>query len=452
MVGPPSFVQPANNEWRGGALSRATLPVDASLSSFSSPGVSGFTTPGNADILTARNNRGTNVRVPYARIVPVSNKSLTGTHGDASETADLDGGELAWVNGLYVTPDPRAGSIAPGIQETDEKNIGMTAGTTPTRKEGVLDILQTVQNALSHTGKGPDRCHRLASTPWVQKYFETTLRSAHIKLHVATGEYHSRIDSDLVDNGRLGLESKFVFGTSPFAYVRDDDDVIKTQKQFYAELFKQGVFNWKPDGICLSKLETGPDKLADAEFDDQLGQMHNIGVQGPCIVKTWSNGDRRMQVLPGDKLFVLLIADVTFDSKVNASTKIPSMYERKVNGEEIQYVSAAPNMEKTHEYVLMDHFHMMPATSSFMCNMSKYNGGKGRGNLKLELADNAASDAGHGEYIVGAWCIGTVMDAAAGRPAVHGGIRSRATTLAYNANVNIEWWDANRLKNAYELD
>ena len=449
MMGPPSFVQPANDEWRGGTLSRSSLPVDASLSSFSNPGVSGFTTPGDANVLVARNNRGTNVRVPYARIVPIPNKSLIGTTGDASETSDLGSGELAWVYGLSVTPEPRRKvDIAKGVNETN-----LNLDKLPTGPARDMTAPQVVQNALSHTGNGPDRCHRLASTSWVKTYFETTLRSANIKLNAVSDDYHSRIDSQLESRqDSLDLAQKFVFGTSPFAHARGaDNEIITIQRQFYVELFKQGVFNWKPDGICLSKLETGPDKLADAEFDERSGQLHNIGVQGPCITKTWSNGDRRMQVLPGDKLFVLLIADVTFDDTAGTDTTMPEMYEKKVKGEEMSYKSASESMKELHSKVFVDHFRMMPATSSFMYNMSRYKDGQGRGGFKLEVVDGAGQ-AGHGEYIVGAWCIGTVMDAAASRPAVHGGVRSRATTSAYNANVSIEWWDSNRLKNAYDVE
>lgn len=84
------------------------------------------------------------------------------------------------------------------------------------------------------------------------------------------------------------------------------------QKALYCALKKHGVFNWVPDGIVLSKLENGPDTGSDAMFDARDGQLFNIGVQGPCITKTWA-GNPAMRGMPGDKVFVLIVADVSYE-------------------------------------------------------------------------------------------------------------------------------------------
>ena len=85
------------------------------------------------------------------------------------------------------------------------------------------------------------------------------------------------------------------------------------QKALYATLKKHGVFNWTPDGVCLSKFSTGPDGYTDDEFDARSGQLLNIGVQGPCITKTWAMGDSEMHAMPGDKLFVLVMGTVNYE-------------------------------------------------------------------------------------------------------------------------------------------
>jgi len=84
------------------------------------------------------------------------------------------------------------------------------------------------------------------------------------------------------------------------------------QRTLFCALKKHGVFNWVPDGICLSKLENGPDSGADAEYDARAGQLFNVGVQGPCITKTWC-GDVRQHVMPGDKLFICVVGDVNYE-------------------------------------------------------------------------------------------------------------------------------------------
>ena len=81
-------------------------------------------------------------------------------------------------------------------------------------------------------------------------------------------------------------------------------------------------------------------------------------------------------------------------------------------------------------------------------NMSSYRkvGGQSRMGLKL----NAAC----GEYIVGGWCIGNVLDTAASRAVFAGagsniGVRTAPNSMAINLNVQIEWWDADRMYRSF---
>lgn len=83
------------------------------------------------------------------------------------------------------------------------------------------------------------------------------------------------------------------------------------QRGLYALLKQHGVFNWTPDGIVLSKLETGPSPDADAYLDAKQGQMFNVSIQGPAITKTWT-GDPRMACQPMDKVFVLVVGDIDY--------------------------------------------------------------------------------------------------------------------------------------------
>lgn len=85
------------------------------------------------------------------------------------------------------------------------------------------------------------------------------------------------------------------------------------QKALYCALKKHGVFNWVPDGICLSKYSTGPDGYADDGFDARDGQLINIGVQGPCITKTWAMGDSAMHAMPGDKVFIAVVGTINYE-------------------------------------------------------------------------------------------------------------------------------------------
>lgn len=79
----------------------------------------------------------------------------------------------------------------------------------------------------------------------------------------------------------------------------------------HAELRRKNFFDWVPDGMVLSKFETGPNPQSDAEIDARMAQLFNVAIQGQAITKTWT-GNPDMAVLPMDKVFVVLIADVTY--------------------------------------------------------------------------------------------------------------------------------------------
>jgi hypothetical protein len=104
------------------------------------------------------------------------------------------------------------------------------------------------------------------------------------------------------------------------------------QKALYCALKKQGVFNWVPDGVCLSKYATGPDGYADDAFDAQSGQLFNVGVQGPCITKTWAQGNSAMHAMPGDRVFMLVVGTVSYELETSGSSDPAAEAARKLVG------------------------------------------------------------------------------------------------------------------------
>jgi hypothetical protein len=66
MATPLASVPPRNDAFAGGSLTAAASPVAVS-GSFGTPGTSGFPNPAAGQVMSARNNSGTNVRIPYAR-------------------------------------------------------------------------------------------------------------------------------------------------------------------------------------------------------------------------------------------------------------------------------------------------------------------------------------------------------------------------------------------------
>lgn len=70
------------------------------------------------------------------------------------------------------------------------------------------------------------------------------------------------------------------------------------------------LFDWTPDGLLMSKLDNVPlDKLEDQRIDARDGMLYNVCIQGPSLATNWT-GDPRMEVLPMDKVFIVVVADL----------------------------------------------------------------------------------------------------------------------------------------------
>lgn len=93
-------------------------------------------------------------------------------------------------------------------------------------------------------------------------------------------------------------------------------------------------------------------------------------------------------------------------------------------------------------------FRLKRVTSSFLNNYSEFKPGNKNSRCGLRLGKEDA-DGGCGEYIVGGWCIGTVMDSAASRSTVGQLTRTAPSSMALSVNVNVEWWSAEKLFQHY---
>lgn len=156
-------VNPSSNGQAGGAFNATSgPPPNVSSTQLGAPGTNAFPGAQPGEIKDARNNRNSNEKVPYARLVPIGAQTdetgmvlmpLPASHGIQtqlvdhalkSEYQDLKSGELAWVRGNYTR----------SIKDKDDKIV---------RPPGIYDF-----------GVGPDRFQRLASTNWIERFFYFT--------------------------------------------------------------------------------------------------------------------------------------------------------------------------------------------------------------------------------------------------------------------------------------
>lgn len=323
----------------------------------------------------------------------------------------------------------------------------------------------------------------------------------------------------------------------------------------YADMKQQGMFDWTPDGLILSKLESpSGDPLSSAEIDARQAQLFNVAIQGPAITKTWT-GNPALQAMPLDKVFVVIVADISskvhtdptkgigvgnemgklWDSYKNIHTSSSvsqsanltanlTAYEKALATigtafttvssavEESAYATAVADLFKTSKDVAADttndaklktaledakaelrtytdtaidleqfdvaaaklkqgtigiasssmsNFRLKRVTSSFLINNSAVKVDSANNNklapssrcgLKLGVKPGATPEQGDtytGEYIIGGWCVGTVLDSAASRSAVGNQVRTAPASMAMSINVGVEWMSGDDLYRRY---
>lgn len=238
---------------------------------------------------------------------------------------------------------------------------------------------------------------------------------------------------------------------------------------------KYGLTDWRPDGVVLSKDHAGPDAMADKEFDNKLGQLFNVVIQGPAICTNFV-GDFKLTPMVGDKLFVLIVCDVVFGAidfpsggKMAAANVADPTYDQLDAAKEERdgvlnkydydawYAKAVTSFKgKANDFLC--NFRLKLSTSAEMINYSgvdvvaakakKYDGdGKFPKDARMGL--KLGTDMG--EYIVGGWCLGTVTDSAASRAALPGVFSQKTDPASYavNVHVNVHYWSGDRLYRTY---
>ena len=634
MSGPVGFVNPRNDAFGGGNLTRAAPPTSAS-GSFSSVGAPGFPTPGIPAIASARNNRGSNIAIPYARVVPLHAKDALVVYDDritmtgqkvAHEYDGLESAELAWVLGhQYPTTGGPNTYHAPQVQSAGMVTMPLKP-ITPTAPLG-NQANMALMNLGGAIGFGVDRMQRLAYTNWVEAHFVNRVGTQVINLKTMNLQSDDILkhSSALKTWSALGMASRDMFAMPDIAYalqsnpagmgvqveapmvqglfvmergpflrsIGTDHRPILIEEDVYSEikptkvnrhlgsdlaqsgleavLKMHGVFNWTPDGVCMSKYETGPDGIADAQFDAKMSQLFNVAVQGSAITKTWT-GDTKLICLPTDKVFILVVGDLSYSIKIDADAALEKAAQKTKDvkaaeydnqyqaimddpfpeitqagekiGDQAKYsewlgnngrawevddlvkidlTSTGPvadgnlppkrdgihgyvealndptvkepdlpkykaraeflwkefkattggNSEPLHGEMLKEfdeqaaklrngtssvgrasltNLRLMRATSSFMIANSHYKDQSKSPNARLGLpiTYDTANKNGVASYVLGGWCIGTVLDSAASRTVSGSVVRVAANSMAMNINVNVEWWNGDKLYQHYQ--
>ena len=337
-----------------------------------------------SQIKSARPNEGSNIGIPYTRLVPG-----TGAYkydGGTSPTDDLKATTLAFILGVNAK---QKNGIEGGRNDM-EKNLNRYPGMPGTERFQQLCSIEYLQKnfqsnktsiklneqfdvSVDSDSSASDRGDR-----------ETQFRAGHV------GEYMNHYDKKTDPNlswsmlnvpdlarqiSHTNSECKktgekyqgvFVRDLGPFLRGKgsnaeivnvgdlskkhiDTDSRHKVKQQYMSRNFgddvafemleeklaASGLMDWTPDGIVLSKGDNDlSDENSDRYFDQRDGQLFNIRVQGPAIGTTWT-GDSSMETLPLDKVFVVIVADVWFD--VDADDAKMQVVLNRTEGDQEKY-------------------------------------------------------------------------------------------------------------------
>jgi len=544
----------------GGYRTPASNPVSVS-GSFSSPGVAGFPNAPAAPILSARNNSGSNVRIPYARLVPLRSRAdkdgmgkmphyveafgMKGFSRPLQQEYDgLESGELAWIK---RTPDGPIGGGAGGALGGMGSGSGfgvdrmqrlaytgyMEALFSKINRQKTIFLDGLFLNNLKDSGDPSSlQAHEFATivegaTPLAVPDVATALKTATAGMP-APAEFQT-ISRDVqgnatapVDLGSNELPQGLdVLSASPFLHGRcKNKDLVSYKKTaegleravpqnqgdimafatLYQEMGKLGLFDWTPDGMVLSKLESpAGNPMGSAELDARQAQLFNVAIQGPAVAKTWT-GDPLQQSMPNDRVFIVIVADVVsgrggraapaanvggwkakalpaaatntpmpkgeynafFDqlNKYKASldgvtdlagvaVDTPKVELDKLNAlRGTMTLAAGEALEGTGgTTAVLTNFTLARVTSSFLANYSRVDPSGSQSRLGLSHGTTGAEV--YSQKILGGWCIGNVIDSAASRSMMHHTVRTAPASMALNINVNVEWWSGDQLHDMY---
>tara|TARA_B110000902_G_scaffold12942_1_gene15671 strand:- start:981 stop:2705 length:1725 start_codon:yes stop_codon:yes gene_type:complete len=511
-------VNPGNDPFLGGSITRTGQANVAgsipSANTFVSNPINGVA-PGIT--FSARNNQGSNIGIPYTRLVPLYFNS--GVRGVKSPTDQLRATTVAFI-------------------------LGKRSRTPTAPNTTMPEYDMQVNHAMAPGMPGTERFQKLCSLEYLNTYFESTKVSRQLKLD---GQTLDGLPDELFDSGlpamlrnmatkKLDLKAALDASTlqrmqdlcmtigypgsaaakqthvlKQGIFFRDHGPFLRGKAGYHTllagtpsdfvlhngatevqpyhvnrsvgddlafALFDQmlemnGVTDWRPDGIVLSKGADDPsDDVSDAYLKARDGELFNMRVQGPAITSSWAK-EPAMEVMPLDKVFVVIVADVWWgdvETDFNA-VDTPEKYEnykKEKNtilgrGDKAAFETKAKEAFKEgRENVTIVNFRVRLATSSEMVNHSALKFDSVGVQMHGDGEDHGASRMGLrlgkrcGEYIVGGWCIGSVLDTSASRAAFPNagniGVRTAPNSMAINLNVKVEWWNADQMYRTYMND
>jgi hypothetical protein len=529
---------PASSPFIGGAKINSGAPGSVGGNGFPGANTNVGTPAGGVNPgapLTARNNSGSNVGIPYQRLVRTPHTRLKRALDDQDghrRTADLRAMNLAFIRGQSQNGEPdyehalKPGFSGPGQRfnelrslgsvqqhyevELDTRSIDLGARIAP------VTAAATAADAVAFRDKDwvvprvspGDTIASVVDDAFVSGATQVRFSPNEANRAVVAERYQGVFTRDdgpfLRGKGLQPLGEPAVVrngGVGPNGQVgprnRGDERAFGALNE---QLRAAGVFTWQPDGVVLSANSGDPSdsREGDDYLQERDGALFNVRISGPAVTNEWI-GDSSMEVLPLDKVFVVVVADCWHNptetqrellgnlGKIKggelpngAIGTVASLREAYATAREsafgsgkldtpdrrdrfhaIAYASLTGDLA---ERPMLTRFRLKLATSSQMVNHSNSKTGAGgqsdgvedargrRVNSRARMGLRSSFNVS--EVIVGGWCVGSVLDSSASR-SVSGnsasivGVRTAPNSQALQINVSICWWDGDRMYRSF---
>lgn len=394
-VGPLRAVAPRNDAYAGGGKWSAVQPTGV-RAPYDGPATTGLDSA-SANLHFARNDRGSGVTVPYARVVPASKGHATRHLGDGHVASKLEPMELAWIRvetGASMLADFSNGGGSP---LGDLKSVVEHYATSENAPE-YLDYANDARKLAVDLNRSSDFEDQRRSDLKSLRGITVMAATAEVEAHLARVQPESPALADIFND---------VSPSNPY-----------TQKHV------EQLVGYVPDGVCLSR-----DVEDDDLIDGRYGSMFNVAVQGPAVTKTWCNrhdpDNKQMQTL--EKLLVVVTVE---ELRVHTTTNPPSFADCKIECVQRMYDTAKTTLSKAPLKKIWNP-RVVRTTSRCLRNLLSH----------YECAViNTPKTYGVVRKIVGGWCIGSVLDVAAARTTdEHGQISWKPRDYAANVCVDVRF-------------
>ena len=338
MSGP--FRSPGNDPFEGGARF-ALAPPTGSSGTLGPPG-GGVQNPlavSAPGIKMARNNRGSNIQIPHARVVPLSPADtalpdITNLDGIVAFALQARGGADQGQMGLTMLESE---AIAPGRIGFVLGHRSLSGGSGSITLPGFAPYGASSGGwaVARGIGNGVDRVDRMCSFEYWARYFAIVLRRVHTTLGGAIAydpngvnvqwsdqrPYRTLIDTNDVVHARdAAAGGTATAGAVPMGITAFDihpfirgkslvNKLVTIKKHRHSRaagdliaisalekiLGDKGLFDWRPDGVVVGKEDSGQGSVEmDNAFDARLQQLFNVAVQGPAITTSCVYGSNTL--------------------------------------------------------------------------------------------------------------------------------------------------------------